>query len=295
MKARARFSAVSPAVLAAALAVWAAAAARSHEPGLTVMTFNVRYDNPKDGPNAWPARKGLAAKTLLFHKADIVGMQECLRGQIADLETLLPGYAWVGVGRDDGKEAGEFCPIFFRKDRLRLLDQSTYWLSETPEEAGSPGWDGACRRIVTWARFAGTPDEGTFFVFNTHFDHVGPEARRKSAELLLRRLAAIAGEAPAVVTGDFNAAAEDEPVRILTSGLNGAPALRDAAALSLTGSYGGGRTFNGFRDEPGTGRIIDFIFVQGTGPVLRHGIIAEKWDGRFVSDHYPVLAEIVLR
>jgi len=298
MKTRSRFAAAWVAVIAPALTVLLGAALAGPpipEASVTVMTFNVRYDNPADGPNAWPARKELVAKTILFHKADIVGMQECLRGQIADLETLLPGYAWLGVGRDDGKEAGEFNPVFYRQDRFRLLSQATFWLSASPDEAGTRGWDGACNRVVTWARFAGTDEGRPFFVFNTHFDHVGTVARRNSAELLLRRVGTIAGQAPVVVTGDFNAVVGDEPIRILLAGLEGAPPLQDAASLSLTGSYGGKRSFNGFRGGPGPGRVIDFIFVRGAGEVLRHGIIAEKWEGRFASDHYPVLAEISVK
>jgi len=238
----------------------------------------------------------LAAATVLFHKADIIGMQEALRGQIADLENLLPGYGWFGVGRDDGKNGGEFNPVFYSKARLRVIEQATFWLSATPEAAGSRGWDGACNRIVTWARFEETGTGRTFHFFNTHFDHVGPVARRESAGLLLRKIAALAGAGPAVVTGDFNCAAGGEPYKILVAGVEGAAPLVDSRSISRTPSYGGSRSFNGFRPAPaGPGEIIDHIFVRGGFSVARSGVIADTWDGRFVSDHYPVLAEVVLR
>jgi endonuclease/exonuclease/phosphatase family metal-dependent hydrolase len=262
--------------------------------GFVVMTFNLRYDNPGDGPNAWPNRKEMAAATVRFHEADVVGMQEALRGQISDLITLLPGYGWFGVGRDDGKDAGEFNPVFYRRDKLRVIEQATFWLSATPEVPGSRGWDGACNRIVTWARFEEIATGRSFHVFNTHFDHVGEVARRESAGLLLRRIAAIAGSGPAVVTGDFNCPPEGEPYRILVGGVEGGAALIDARTLSAAPAYGGRRSFSGFKPVTGPGEIIDHIFVRGGVSVLRSGIIADTWDGRFVSDHFPVLAEIRL-
>lgn len=266
----------------------------SASPGLPILTFNIRYDNAGDGPNAWPARKDIAASTILFHRAAVIGVQEALRGQLRDLEALLPGYGWFGLGRDDGKDGGEFNPVFYDQGRLRLLEGATFWLSEMPEVPGSRGWDGACNRIVTWGRFEEIASGRTFHVFNTHFDHVGRVARRESARLLLRKIEEIAGSGPAVVTGDFNCTFEDEPYRILTAGDEPAPPLRDARAVSLLPPYGGSRSFSGFRPFSGTGSIIDHVFIRGPVAVARTGVIADVWDGRFVSDHYPVLAEVVL-
>jgi endonuclease/exonuclease/phosphatase family metal-dependent hydrolase len=260
--------------------------------GLTVMTFNIRLDTPADGPNAWPRRKDLVLRTIEFHQADIVGAQEALRGQVADLEAGLPGHARVGVGRDDGASGGEFNPIFFSKGRFDCLRHSTFWLSNEPDRPGSRGWDAACNRIVTWAELRDRRTGSTFFAFNTHFDHMGETARRESAALLLRRVAALAGRSPVVVTGDFNCAAEDEPYRLLTAGVEGGPPLADARALSASAPYGGTSSFNGFRPDPGRGAIIDFVFVRPGARVVRAGVIVEKWDGRFASDHYPVLAEV---
>ncbi|MCX6559784.1 MAG: endonuclease/exonuclease/phosphatase family protein [Candidatus Aminicenantes bacterium] len=262
--------------------------------GLAVMTFNIRYNNPGDGPNAWPKRQDLVASTILFHEAAVVGIQEALRGQMTDLERLLPGYGWFGRGRDDGKDGGEFNPVFYAKDHLRLLEQATFWLSATPDVPGSRGWDGACNRIVTWGKFEEIATGRVFHFFNTHFDHIGPIARRESAGLLLRKIAAIAGGGPVVVTGDFNCTSSDEPYRILVAEASSAPPLLDARGVAAIPPYGGTRSFNGFKDGAGTGSIIDHIFVRGDVWVSRIGIIADKWDGRFVSDHYPVLAGILL-
>lgn len=263
--------------------------------GINAMTFNIRYDNPSDLQNAWPNRKPLVSSTVRFHKIDIAGMQEALNGQVKDLEGLLPEYSWLGVGREDGKVAGEYNPIFFLKSRLRVLAQATFWLSETPETPGSRGWDAACNRIVTWARFEDQLNKQTFFFFNTHFDHVGEVARLKSAELLLRKIVEIAGAEPVVLTGDFDCTTDDATYHELVMGDGKTPGLVDTLRLSKTGHYGGTQSFNGFNIELDPGNTIDFIFVRNVKAVLRHGILAEIWDGKFASDHYPVMAEILAR
>lgn len=261
-------------------------------PGLTLLSFNIRYDNPRDGGNGWPHRKELVAGTVLFHKGDLVGMQEALHHQVHDLASLLPGYGWIGAGRDDGKEGGEFSPIFYRRTRLAPLAHSTFWLSETPEVPGSRGWDAALPRIVTWARFRDLRSGREFFAFNTHFDHRGGEARRESAALLLRKSRDIAGENPLAVTGDFNCSPDSEPYRIMTEGIGGIRGLDDTWFLA-DNPYGGTQTFNGFSGEVRPGQRIDYIFIGGGFRVRRFGVIAERWDGRFTSDHFPVLTEIL--
>jgi endonuclease/exonuclease/phosphatase family metal-dependent hydrolase len=265
------------------------------ETGLTVMTFNIRYDNQNDLQNAWLNRKSLVASTIQFQKIEIAGLQEVLNGQLKDLEGLLPEYAWLGVGRDDGKEGGEYNPIFYLKSKFKILAQSTFWLSETPDTPGSRGWDAACNRIVTWARFEDQANKQAFFFFNTHFDHVGEIARLQSAELVLKKIGEIAGNEPVMVTGDFNCRSDDAPYHLLISGDGKAPGLVDTLRLSKTGHYGSTQSFNGFNIELDPGNTIDFIFVRGIKSVLRHGIIAENWDGKFVSDHHPVIAEVVVK
>ncbi len=259
---------------------------------MRVMTFNIRYDEPRDGVNAWPNRKQKVADVIRFHKADIVGVQEALLTQLRDLEKLLPGFAWIGVGRTDGKEAGEYSAILYRKDRFRLLSSDTFWLSETPGKVGSKGWDAALPRIVTWAKFHDRLSGKTFVHFNTHFDHIGEKARAESASLILKKAGDIQGKGPLVVTGDFNVREDSGAYKTITAGT---PTVRvvDARYASTNGHFGGDSTFNAFKElEPG--RTIDYIFVRDGIKVLEHGTLSDRWDGLWASDHLPVIAEIVL-
>ena len=281
-------------LLLALLALFTPELDSSLEPGvadstLRVMTFNIRYNNPDDGEHAWPHRKERVASVIRFHGADLVGMQEALKGQIDDLEALLPAYAWIGVGRDDGAAAGEFSPIFYRKDRFELVEQATFWLSETPEVAGSKSWDAAITRIVTWGRFRDKRTGAVFFLFNTHFDHRGTQARTESARLLLARIDALAGDAPVVVTGDFNVEPTTEAYRVMVEG------MEDARHRSLTPPHGPDETYWGFTVETDEeGRRIDYIFVSPEIHVQHYGVLTDHWNGHFPSDHLPVLAEVVL-
>ena len=259
--------------------------------GMTVFSINIRYDNHQDGEHGWASRKALVAATLRFHKADLAGLQEALRHQIEDLADLLPGFSWIGVGREDGAQAGEHCPIFYRNDRFQLLESGTFWLSESPQRPGSRSWDAALPRIVTWAKLRDTLSSRQFFFFNTHFDHRGREAREKSAALILRKAEEIGGGYPVVLTGDFNFTPESRGYHILTAGRDGTGGFLDALDLADV-SYGGTQTYNGFDTEIRQGRRIDFIFLRNGFQADRFGVIADRWGGRFVSDHYPVLAEI---
>ena len=205
----------------------AAAPELSARPFLRVMSFNIRYNTPSDSANAWPYRKDLAASMIRFHHADLAGLQEALKGQIDDLVERLPGYGWFGVGRDDGRERGEFSAIFYRRDRVELLEGSTFWLSEEPDSVGSIGWDADYTRIVTWGRLRDRATGRVFFHFNTHFDHLGEQARLESARLLVTRVKEIAGTAPVIVTGDFNCRESSEPYLVLTDSTS-TESLRDA-------------------------------------------------------------------
>ncbi len=258
------------------------------------MTFNIRYDEPGDGANAWPFRKEMAAGTISFHRVDIAGLQEALASQLKDLQELLPEYSWVGVGRDDGKAAGEHNPIFFVRNRFVVYGSSTFWLSEEPDKPGLKGWDAACPRIVTWAQLRDTWTGVTLFAFNTHFDHVGDRARRESAALVLSAVRRIAGKAPFVLTGDFNCTREDAAYQTLVAASGNVQFLRDARGASLHPVFGPPSSFNGFRTDSPTGLPIDHIFVGPSLAVIRAGILPGWWDGRFVSDHNPVLAEVRL-
>jgi endonuclease/exonuclease/phosphatase family metal-dependent hydrolase len=260
---------------------------------LRVMTFNIRYDNPGDGVNAWPNRKDWVASLIRFHSADAVGVQEALVRQLADLDARLPGYARVGVGRTDGREAGEFSAILYRTDRLELLESGTFWLSPTPEVAGSKGWDAAITRIATWARFRDRRSGCRHLHVNTHFDHIGEQARQESAQLIRRRVTTLAGGLPVILTGDLNTTPSSVAYRIFTRDtIPGASApLADAYTVSRTGHYGPTSSWNEFKAiEPG--RRIDYVMVSPGVEVLAHGILPDSWDGRFPSDHLPVLAAV---
>lgn len=254
-----------------------------------VMTFNVRYANPDDAPNDWTARRDEVA--ALMARADLIGVQEALAVQMADLHARLPGFDWFGVGRTDGKSEGEFSAIFYRTDRFDLLRHDTFWLSETPDVPGSVGWDAALERIATWGQLRDRVTGDTLYHVNTHFDHVGEQARRESARLLLGKIDRIAGQAPVVLTGDFNVVDSSRVYRILTGEASDeGAALSDARTLSAAAPEGPNSTWNAFETiEPG--RRIDFIFTRPPVEVLRHTIIDARIPGtdRFPSDHLPVL------
>lgn len=256
------------------------------------MTFNVRYNEPRDGVNAWTNRKTKVADVIRFHKADLVGVQEAQFNQIQDLEKLLPDFAWCGIGRD-GENKGEFSAILYRKSRFKLIETDTFWLSETPEKIGAKGWDADYPRIVTWSKFQDRQTKITFYHFNTHFDHIGKQARTESSKLLLAQIQKIAVKNPFVVTGDFNAKEDTNVYRILTGKEeNKNFKLIDARFVSVNGHFGGNSTFSAFKELTPDNKI-DYIFVGEKTKVLEHGILSDRWDGLWASDHLPVLAEII--
>ncbi len=259
---------------------------------LTVLSFNIRFDNPKDAPNDWPNRRDKVASQILFHEADVIGFQEPLHRQLKDLESRLPGYRHVGAGSDDGKRAGTHAAIFFEQGRLQLHESATFWLSETPTIAGSKHWDSAHPRIVTWARFTDRVTAREFYVFNTHFDHKGVVARVHSARILLEAVVRISGSYPAIITGDFNTVPESEPIQLLTASENPLR-LIDSKSVSEKGHYGPTGTFNGFQGKETSDLPIDFIFIRGPWRVLQHATLSETWGGLFSSDHFPVLVRLL--
>lgn len=260
---------------------------------LNVMTFNIRLNVASDSLNAWPYRKDKASSQILFHKADVVGVQEALYGQMMDLQQLLPQYAYAGVGRDDGKQKGEYSAIFYNKARLQLLKTETFWLSEHPEVAGSKSWDAAITRVVTWAQFKDRKTKKKFYVFNTHFDHIGKVARAESAKLIERKVAEIAGNAPVIITGDFNTTPQEEPIKILVDKAN---PLHFTNTIEVTQQphYGPTGTFTGFQSKETSNEPIDHIFIKNGWKVLQHATLSQSWQGRFSSDHFPVFAVLVL-
>ncbi len=255
---------------------------------LKVMTFNLRFDNPADGPHGWPHRLRAVVELIKTQAVDLCGTQEVLKNQLADLLLRLPEYNYVGVGREDGKEAGEFSAIFYRRDRFTPETSGTFWLSQSPEIPGSKGWDAACERIVTWGIFRLPSSGKRLAVFNTHFDHLGETARRESARLLVKKIKELAGKLPVILTGDFNAPPGSEPVKIILE--SGWLLDSRAEAVSLIGPAW---SFHGFGRVPEERRpLIDFIFVSRHFSVLEYNSIFREINGTYYSDHNPIAVRL---
>lgn len=248
---------------------------------LEVVSYNIRYDNSQDGENQWDIRKETLASYLLKSSPDIIGMQEVLNNQLADLSNFLKEYKYVGVGREDGKTKGEYSPIFYRKSKLKVLMSSTFWLSETPQKI-SVGWDAALERICTYALFIDRKSKKQFWVFNTHFDHLGVIARSESVNLILERISIInVNDYPILVTGDLNLTPETLPIKKFQSNLN--DVLSD---LNLNDpKYG---TFNGFDITKNANRRIDYIFQKGFRVLSAEHMWIKTPKDLWASDHHPV-------
>lgn len=252
-----------------------------------VATYNLRLNIASDGGDAWPQRKDAVKALLRYHEVDLVGTQEALIDQVEDLAAML-GFAYVGVGRDDGRRGGEHAAIFYRTERFKLLDKGDFWLSETPDAPGK-GWDAkCCNRIASWARLRERQTGRAFVVFSVHFDHEGVIARRESAHLMVRKMREIAGDEPLLCLGDFNATPDSEPIGIM------AASLRDAYRVSATPPYGPVGTFNGFKLDAPLADRIDYIFLGPRWRVLRYAALTDTAHGRFPSDHLPVVARVAL-
>jgi endonuclease/exonuclease/phosphatase family metal-dependent hydrolase len=252
---------------------------------LRIMTYNIKYANENKGEE-WSIRKHHVAEMIRFHKPHIIGLQEALRIQIDFLDEALADYKWIGHGRDDGQDRGEFSPIFF-SDRFELINAETFWLSLTPS-IPSKGWDAAFNRIVTCAKLLDTKTGDTLAVFNTHFDHLGIIARKESALLLIEKLANSNEYYPLVLMGDFNVTDSSEVYEIINDSY-----LNDAQMTSKFVNYGTAITYNGFVHNSTQGRKIDYIFVNNRIEVIHHAIIGDKFDGKYPSDHMPVITDIV--
>jgi endonuclease/exonuclease/phosphatase family metal-dependent hydrolase len=249
------------------------------------MSYNIRYDNPDDSINAWPNRKEKVFALFKKYDADIVGLQEALHHQVTEVKEALRGYAFVGVGRDDGNQQGEYSAILYRKERFDLVDQNTFWLSENPETPGSKNWDAAITRVATWAVMMDKKTGRRLLIINTHFDHIGKEARKQSAEILKRRISELAPNIPVVLTGDFNCTRDDEPYQIITDGET--IELIDPAPM-VTG------TFCGFKVNSIPCRAIDYIFLTNEWRADSYTVIDDNDGTYYPSDHLPVMITLSL-
>ena len=251
------------------------------------MTFNIRLDLASDGENAWPMRKAIVAELLRHERPDIAGFQEVLLHQKRDLEAAMPGYAFYGVGRDDGKEAGEFAPLAWREDRFEALETGTFWLATDTEVPGK-GWDAGYPRTATWAVLKERTTGVTVRVLNTHFDNSGAEARLQSARLINGWVESEPNETDGVIVmGDFNAGPSSPAYAALTS-----RRLSDTRAESEQLLYGPAGTFTGFDILHAASEPIDHIFVAGEVRITSHATITQHWGGRLPSDHYPVVVDL---
>jgi endonuclease/exonuclease/phosphatase family metal-dependent hydrolase len=261
---------------------------------IKVMTINIRYDNPGDSINAWPNRIALFDRFVSEEKPDILGLQEVLWHQYEVLDTILKEYNSVGVGRDDGARGGEMNPVFFLRARFDLVRTITFWLSDSLELPGSKGWGASLPRIVTWLELVEKVNHQHFYFFNTHFAHDSDSARIMSSRILLKQVEKIADGYPYIITGDFNTLPYTTCYSILTGPDESIPLLKDSYFVSEKKPAGPAYTFNGFSDNPGTGRV-DYIFVKNGLRVLNQSTLVSKEKDVFISDHWPVTARILIK
>jgi endonuclease/exonuclease/phosphatase family metal-dependent hydrolase len=253
---------------------------------LNVGTYNLRYSNAGDSTagNGWGQRFPYIAQLIRFQDLDIFGTQEAKYHQLTELTDSLPGYKWIGVGRDDGKHGGEHSAIFYKQDKFKLVKTGNFWLSPITDRPNT-GWDAALPRICTWAQFKEVKTGFIFYFFNLHMDHIGVVARRESAKLVLNKIRQMAGNIPTILTGDFNVDQTSDSYAVINdSGL-----LKDSYVLSPV-KLAPGSTFNSFDANTAGNARIDHIFVTRQFRVKRYGILTNTYHGRTPSDHYPVVA-----
>lgn len=253
---------------------------------LGVMSYNIRYDNPQDGENRWDNRKANLISQLNFYAPEIFGTQEGLIHQLQDLQKGLDTYSYVGVGRDDGKEKGEFTAIFYDQEKVELVKDDTFWLSLTPNRP-SKAWDAALPRICTYAQFKMKNSRAQFYVFNAHFDHVGEQARLESSLLILSKIKELnVNGLPVILMGDLNMEPNSTGYASIIK------LMKDSHIEAGTKAYGPKGTFNGFDITKPTDRRIDYVFISNGFKAQKSAIFSTVFNGLYPSDHFPVYAEL---
>ena len=248
---------------------------------IAVLSYNIRYNSSGDGLDLWDLRKAELIDQIKQLNPMSFGIQEATLTQMKDLEAGLPDYNYVGVGRDDGATKGEFSAIFYKSSEMKVLQEDTFWLSETPEKV-SVGWDAALPRICTYAKFELMASKKRFWHFNTHFDHLGEIARAESAKLIVSKITALVdGGDVVVLSGDFNAEPHEEPILVLNHSFED-----PADKIGLQGPVG---TFSGFQLNAPLDRRIDYILTKKVEVKTYQHIDAKRANGRWISDHLPVL------
>jgi len=252
----------------------------------SIVTYNIKYDDKSTQQNSWIMRKEGMIELINSISPDILGIQEGLMHQVDYLDTNLDNFRYVGVGRDDGHTKGEFCAIFFNKNKYRLINSSTFWLSENPNKV-SIGWDAALERICTYAQLETLNGKDKIWIFNTHFDHFGKIAREQSAELLIKKIRNINTDGePTVIMGDLNTLEDSKVIEILKR------EFKDSMEISEIGHNGPVGTFNNFLSKQEITKRIDYIFIYGM-KIVSHEHINKKLDnGNHISDHLPVLTKM---
>lgn len=254
---------------------------------MTLMTYNIRYDNPNDGDHTWSNRKDIWLAQIKQYQPDIFGIQEALPNQVKDIKLELSDYDSIGIDRD-GKDKGESCHIFYRKDRFTVELANNFWLSTTPDKI-SKGWDAALNRICTYALFKDTNQGNYFWVFNTHLDHAGEEAKTKSLELILTKIKLFNSQQyPVFFMGDFNTEPQEPRITSLKK------EMEDSFDISVQKPEGPVGTFNGFQWQEHYDKRIDYLFLSKNNPykVLQYQVINEVKNQKFPSDHFPILVEV---
>jgi endonuclease/exonuclease/phosphatase family metal-dependent hydrolase len=265
---------------------------------IAVMSFNIRLGTAADGDNHWNRRKAMLYDVIRTENPDLVGLQEAFRFQIEEMMAALPGYAVVGVGRDDGRAGGETSAIMFRRDRFHVASTDTFWFSYTPDTPGTRTWGNRYNRVSTWARFVDR-DGSAFYHYNMHLDHESQPSREKSMDLLLQRIASRRfADEPVIVTGDFNVGESNPALHTLVGAPKRAatdppPPFVDTFRVLYPNETEVG-TFTGFVFGTTKGDKIDYVLVRPGTTVLSAGIIRTSRDGRYPSDHFPVVARVRL-
>lgn len=254
---------------------------------LRVMTYNIRLSVESDKENSWDNRKVETMALIAYYHPDILGVQEALPEQMKDLNVTLAGYKSVGVGRDDGQNKGEYSAIFYDESKLKILKSGTFWLSPTPD-VPSKGWDAALNRICTYSLFQENNSGKKFWMFNTHFDHIGNVARINSAKLILDKIRILNTEnLPIVLTGDFNLTGESEPIKLLSAKLS------DTFFKSEKPHYGPTGTFQDFGIQTPSKDRIDYIFTDHFHIISNQTIDDRRLNLLYPSDHFPVYSELL--
>lgn len=251
---------------------------------LKVMSYNILCYGPEQYD--WTLRHPMVTDLIKSHMPDSFGVQEAHYDWMQTLSASLPEYDYVGVGREDGDKEGEFSAVFYLKDKFSVLDSGTFWLSETPEVAGSKGWDGVCHRICSWAKLCEKESGKVYIHMNTHLDHIGPVARTKGLQLLLDFSEKF--NEPAVLTGDFNFPEGCDLYKQMVSG-NFVDSKHVADDTMEHYTYNAFYPLLNDEDDP---EIIDFVNVTKDIKVKKYRVLTDRPDGRFPSDHFPVIAEI---